>query len=210
MHIKDKKLNKLSTEYLKNIETLYDDYDRIREVGEVNFLKVSSIELLDVLEHVEELKLKHNYNDEDASPCDYDFFDLTDEMENYECDLGICFNMDEKDLFKLIKKYIRCVDNTKKYDTFAKILNTTCKLTYVDYDDHEYHYNEKKKPLQTEVDSNYVGYYEFRLERPIPLKIIKAMLNELNIYKRIKTKKNTAEYDKYYLDKQLDELAEKL
>ena len=208
---KNGKPNKLDAKYLKNTKTIYDEFNRVTEISEVNFLTIPSKFLLDVLDHVDELRLKHNYDDENASPCDYDYFDLTDKMETYQWALKKCFNMDTNCLFTLIKKYICFVNNTNKYDTFAKILNATCKLTYVDYDNCEYcYYDKTEQQASSKVDSNFAGSYNLLLDKPIPLKIIRALTNEVDIYQSTKNKKDTTKYDKEFSDKQLDELAEKL
>ena len=211
---KDEKLDKLDAKYLKNVEFIKDLDDRTREVGEINFLTIPAEKLIEVLNHVKELELEHNYHKKSANWSDDDYYDLTDEMEEYRSALIGCLNMYEKDLFDLTKKfiYLICVvKDTEKYETFAKILNATCKLSYMDYDDYEYcDYIEHPHPSQEDVDHNYVGDYELLMNKPIPLKVIQAMKNEINKLEKIKIKKDTEEFDKKFSNEILDELTKKL
>ena len=208
---KDEKLDKLDAKYLKNVKFIKDDYKRTREVGEVNFLTIPAEKLIEVLNHVEELKLEHNYHKKSAKWSDNDYYDLTDKMEEYRYALIECFNMYEKDLFDLTKKFIDVVKDTEKYETFAKILNATCKLSYMDYDDYEYFdYDEHPHPSQKDVDHSYVGDYQLLMNRPIPLKVIQTMKDEVKKFKITKINKDTEEFDKNFFNKTLDELTKKL
>lgn len=208
---KDEKLDKLDAKYLKNVKFIKDDDNRTREVGEVNLLTIPAEKLIEVLNHVEKLELKHNYHKKSAKLSDNDFYDLTDKMEEYRYALIKCFSMRENDLFDLIKKFIHVVKDTEKYETFAKILNATCKLNYMDYDDYEhFDYDEHPHPSQKDVDHNYVGDYQLLMNRPIPLKVIQTMNDEVKKFKIAKIKKDAEEFDKNFSNKTLDELTEKL
>lgn len=208
---KDEKLDKLDTKYLKNVKFIKDDDNRTREVGEVNFLTIPAEKLIEVLNHVEKLELEHNYHKNSAKWSDNDYYDLTDKMKEYSHALIKCLNMYEEDLFDLIKKFIYVVKDTEKHETFAKILNATCKLSYMDYDDYEYFdYDEHAHPSQKDVDHNYVGNYQLLMNRPIPLKVIQTMNDEVKKFKIVKIKKDTEEFDKNFSNKTLDELTEKL
>ena len=197
-----KPLDKLDEKYLKNVKFIKDDDDRTREVGEINFLTIPAEKLIEVLKHVEELKLEHklehNYHKKSAKWSDNDY------MEEYRYALIKCFNMYEKDLLDLIKKFIYVAKDTGKYESFAKILNVTCKLSYMDYNNFQFEYFHPSDetgllhPSQKNIDHNYVGSYQLLINKPIPLGIIQAMKDEVKKFKITKIKKDTEEFDKNF------------
>ena len=171
---KDAKLKKVDKKYLKNVKIITDDDYRKREVGEIDLLKIPQDELIYVFNNMDkknDFRYKHNYDKKNAK-WSSDYYDLTDEMDDFDTQLESNLGLDVEKLFVLLKKYLNNAD-TKKYETFAKILNVTCELKYMDYDDYEYcDYNEHEHPSQKDVDHNYVGTYELVVMKPIPLEII--------------------------------------
>ena len=172
---KDAKLDKMDRKYIKNSKIIKDEYRRQREAGEIDLLKIPRDKLIYIFNNMdkeEDFRYKHNYDNENARRNQY-YYDITDEMDSYDNLVREKFNIDNEELFELFKNYLIKNNDKKDYNTFTKILNATCKLNYIDYDDYEYSdYEEHERPFQEDVDHNYVGTYELVVMEPIPLEII--------------------------------------
>ena len=210
--LRDKKMEKPSKEYLKNVH-LTKNTGLEREVGEIDFLKIPCDELIKVLSNVEMIRLKREQNNKNANS----LCSLTSEMFAFDKALKENFDIDtyceHDELFELLKKYLVVIKDTKKYESFAKILNLTFKLKYTDYDGYEYdtfdehsHYNVSQK----DIDHDYVGDYELVLWRPLPMKLISAMKNEVAGLAGIKSKRTFDDFDSKHSNEEIDELSMQL
>ncbi|MBQ0017478.1 MAG: hypothetical protein KBT30_02480, partial [Clostridiales bacterium] len=65
-------------------------------------------------------------------------------------------------------------------------------------------------PSQKDIDHNFVGDYELIVWKPIPMKIIQAMEDEIKRFNLFKLKHENIKYDDKYSTKKLDELCEEL
>ena len=202
---KDKKSDKPDIKYLKNIRKKLDWDNRKREVGEIDFLKIPCKDLLKVLQDVEGLELKSKVSD-------YGEYEYPEELEEFDYTLTSKYKMYYRDdLLGLLKEYLQVVEGTKKYQTFVKILNLTCKLEYRDYDNYEYcDYDEHPHPGQEDIDHNYVGNFTFTIKKPIPMKVIGAILKEIKDHRKSQANAEADRYDKKNTSPELDELAEQL
>ena len=205
---KYKKSEKPKMEYLKNIKTVFDKHNREREVGEIDFLKIPCQELLKVLQDMRSINLRS-----EKKAGDYSF--IPEELNEFSKTLKEEYKMYYgTDLFELLKEYLQVIEDTKKYETFAKILNLTCKLEYTDYDSHIYdedpEYVHEKAPTQKEVDHNFVGDFNLTINKPIPMKVIGAMLKEVIAHRKTLENAETKRYDSKNSTEELDNLAELL
>ena len=188
-NVNNKKLSKLDVKYLKNIKTLKKESYIAHEIGEIDFLAIPANELIKVLNNVERLNFKHNYDKNDAKITDQNYYYLTNEMEKYRYSLMKNFKLNEKSLFNLIKKFICVVKGTEKYQTFAKILNSTCKLSFMNYGDRIDTSNQKEDTYYKHIDK-----YTLTMKKPIPLEIVQEMKNEINKSEREKIKNDIDEF----------------
>ena len=205
---KYKKSQKPDIKYLKNIKTKLDKYNREREVGEIDLLKIPSKDLIAVMQDVWSVELKS-----EKKSNGYTYF--SQEIDEFKKTLKDEYNMYYgTDLRNLIKEYLQIVDGTKKYETLAKILNITCKLEYLDYDNHEYdedpEYVKEPTPTQKEVNHNFVGDFTLTIIKPIPMKVIGAMLKETLQHKKGIINKKAERHDKENSTQELNDLAEQL
>ena len=201
---KDKKSNKPDKKYLKNIKTKIDMFNRKREVGEVDLLKIPCKDLLAIMKDIGEVEL-------DNKKGSY-LGDYPKELKQFDLDLQSKYKIDfYDDLPVLLQKYLKVIENTKKYATFAKILNSTCKLVYMDYDDCEYNNcGGIIMGTQEDVDHNLVGDFTLVIKKPIPMKVIGAMLKEIKDHRKTQANAEAEKFDKKNSSPELDELAELL
>ena len=211
MYYQDTKYDKVNKEYLKNVQMIKDDDGRQREVGEIDFLKIPRKDLIKVFRNTNEFRLKHGYDNKNIDYTHEDYYELTDEMWDFQTLLNKNLNLSVQGLFGLFVDYLTFNTDEKKFDAFRKVLNETCKYTYRDYDDYCYDYhNEHPHPKQSDVDHDHVGAYELIVMKPIPLKTIQKLLDNVQDHEDTATTKNTEEYDKKYSNKKLDELTKEL
>lgn len=180
---RDPKIDKINSEYVKKVEFVKDDEGRTRETGEIDFLKLPRREFIRIFKNLsirEDCRLKRNYDENKYLLGDFRYGNLTDEMWDFEIKFRRQFKMYWPDLFKLFYDYVIIVESKDDYKNFVEILNSTCRLTYRDYDGYEYsYYTEHPRPKQEDIDHNYIGSYSFVIMKPMSLKFIKFMKDEV-------------------------------
>lgn len=207
---KDVKLEKVDKKYLKNVRMKKDEDGLIREVGEIDFLKIPQNELIKVFKSMKELRLEHNYDKKNVK-FDDEYYDITPDMWDYLYAIRKHFNMNEKELFKLLRDYLTKNTDQEKYKNFASVLDATCKLRYRDYDDYEYSdYDEHPHPSQEDIDHNYVGDYELIVMQPIPLKVIQAIRERVKVLTLANNDKEIASFDDKHTLPELNNFEDKL
>ena len=194
----DAKYDKVNSSCIKNVRIVEDDENRKREIGEIDFCKMTKQDLVQVFNCINDVVIGSDLR------CLSDVLinkNVDKELYNY-MDL-IEDKMGEKGLFNLLKEYLTRNENNDKHKAFVQLLNTTCRLVYTDCDNYIYEsYDEHPHPTQNDIDHNMVGDYSLVLTRPIPFKIIKTMANRVT---RLRETENS-NFDKKHSTAELDEL----
>ena len=202
MAYRDAKYDKVNSRCIKNVKMVEDDENRKREIGEIDFCKMTKQDLVQVFNCINDVVIDSNR------------VYLSNVLINKKADKELSNYMDiiedkmgEKGLFNLLKEYLTRNENNKKHKAFVQLLNATCRLVYTDCDNYTYHdYDEHPHPTQNDIDHNMVGDYSLVLTRPIPFKIIKTMANEVTRLKKTEQAKLFSNFDKKHSTAELDEL----
>ena len=181
------KLYKPSRDYLKHINYYLDKYrfgEIYREFGFIDFLKIPAKELLKVLKNTKEdfnLRMER-----------YDKFAFYATEHDWGYTFRNALGISNEDLLNLIIEYTNKVKGTKKYEVFAKILDSTCDIRYLDWLDKEkldWHYayvydgNVEFVGDQKDIDHDSVSEFRIFVKNPIPLDIIRFMNSEVKMFK---------------------------
>ena len=196
LYFSNEKYNKPNANYLKDITYCLDEdkFSKVyREIGYIDFLKIPAKELVKVLAKTvsdfDKSILKDGYNK-------LAFYAEDNEWGyTFRNALGI----DNEDLLNLIIAYTNAIKGTKKYETFAKILDATCDLRYVDWQDKTKYNWEGDQFLgdQKDVDHNHVSEFDIYIKNPIPLDIIRFMNSEVKMFK-LKKENKLNSYEQIY------------
>ena len=178
--------------YLTKRKTIEDDFGRKRYVGEVVLSTIPQLELNYVLSKIK----------------DCNFHDNTEER-NYFLTIQKYLNINSAELLNIIKNYVEILkEKPETYSIFSKIFSSTCKVTFIDYDQSEYSLFTKK--TQSDIDHYKVGAYMLFVEKPIPLKVISKMKDEVDKYNALHREQDIKRYDKQNSSKELNDYAEEL
>jgi len=202
MAYRDAKYDKVNSRCIKNVKMVEDDENRKREIGEIDFCKMTKQDLVQVFNCINDVVIDSNR------------VYLSNVLINKKADKELSNYMNiiedkmgEKGLFNLLKEYLTRNENNDKHKAFVQLLNTTCRLVYRDCDNYTYHdYDEHPHPTQNDIDHNMVGDYSLVLTRPIPFKIIKTMANEVTRLKETEKENLFSDFDKKHSTAELDEL----
>ena len=192
--IYNKKYDKPNKEYLKGITYYSTEEGKIwREFGFIDFLKIPANELLKVLENTLSDYNKSLKRDKGAEKGIYE------SNKNLCWELTFIFNINSENLHQLIIAYLKTIKDTKKYETFAKILNETCDLKYDDWLDRNTHnWDDKFFGNQGDVDHEHVSEYHIYLKNRIPLDIIRFMNSKVKMFK-IKKEKDLSSWERSHI-----------